>query len=135
VAALCRGSTWRRLLAGLSPPRNPTLTPHQARRAGYFFDRSLIDAADALAHATGTPRDDAMLAKYRYAATVFLTPPWPEIYQCDDARHHGLESAIAEYERLHLAYSALGYDVVILPKTSVAARVAFILQRLTRAAD
>lgn len=93
-----------------------------------FFDRSLIDAAAALATATG---DDAILqslkTKHRYHNKVFLTPPWPEIYRQDSERRHDLAAAEDEYQRLLEVYPALGYEVVVLPKASVEERVEFIL--------
>ena len=96
-----------------------------------FFDRSMIDAAAALATAIG---DDAMLqslkTEYRYHNKVFLTPPWPEIYQQDSERRHDLAAAEDEYRRLLEVYPALGYEVVVLPKMAVEERVEFILKRL-----
>ncbi|MGF6229916.1 putative ATPase [Inquilinus ginsengisoli] len=61
---------------------------------------------------------------------VFLTPPWPEIYGTDPERRHGLDAALAEYERLLEAYPALGYEVVVLPKASVTERAEFVLATL-----
>ena len=38
--------------------------------------------------------------------------------------------ATAEYERLLRAYPALGYEISILPKTTVAKRADFVLKML-----
>lgn len=95
-----------------------------------FFDRGLVDAAVALEHATGEAAIKQFGLSHRYHRTVFLTPPWPEIYTRDAERRHGFEDALAEYRRLERAYPALGYRVVVLPKTSVAARADFILSKL-----
>jgi predicted ATPase len=93
-----------------------------------FFDRSMIDAAVALEHLTG---ETAPLGPpQRYHHVVFLAPPWPEIYVNDPERRHGLDAALAEYSRLLEAYPARGYDVVMLPKTSVVERADFILGHL-----
>jgi len=106
-------------------------TQSGATGAWVFFDRGLIDAAAALAHATG---DDAPLAtlagQHRYHRQVFLTPPWPEIFA---DRRHTQSAAIEEYDRLLRIYPALGYEVVLLPKVSVADRATFILSILTEA--
>ncbi|KAA5605663.1 AAA family ATPase [Roseospira marina] len=103
----------------------------QAPGAWVFFDRGLIDAAAALAQATG---DDAPLADlslcHRYHRQVFLTPPWPEIYVTEPERRHDLSAAVAEYDRLLRLYPTLGYEVVLVPKVSVAERAAFILSTL-----
>ncbi len=102
-----------------------------ARFSGYvFFDRSLIDAASGLEHATGAPVLAALALEARYHRRVFLAPPWPEIHVTDPERRHGLDAAIAEYARLIEVYPSLGYDVVILPKVSVAERADFVLDTL-----
>ncbi|WP_064691909.1 AAA family ATPase [Rhizobium aegyptiacum] len=94
-----------------------------------FFDRGLIDAASALQHLTGESVLEKLSTAHRYYRSVFLTPPWPEIYTTDRERRHGFEEAVAEYERLSAIYPALGYDLVVLPKTSIAERADFILDR------
>lgn len=96
-----------------------------------FFDRGLVDAAVGLEHQTGEPVLQALGQAHRYHKSVFLTPPWPEIYVTDPERRHELDAAVAEYERLLLAYPALGYDVTILPKVSVAERADFVLRALS----
>jgi len=95
-----------------------------------FFDRGLIDAAVALEHLTGEPVVEALDRAHRYHRRVFLAPPWPEIHFVDQARRHGMDEAIAEYDRLRAAYPALGYDVVVLPRTSVSDRADFVLGTL-----
>ena len=96
-----------------------------------FFDRSLIDAAAALATAAS---DDAILqslkTEHRYHNKVFLTPPWPEIYRQDSERRHDLGAAEDEYRHLLEVYPTLGYETVVLPKMGVVERVEFILKRL-----
>ncbi|MDW4497594.1 AAA family ATPase [Sulfitobacter sp. D35] len=96
-----------------------------------FFDRGLVDAAVALEHACGTPAEDTVRGHPQFHRTVFLAPPWPEIYRRDDERRHGLEEGIAEYHRLQAAYRRLGYDPVLLPKTEPQRRADFVLECLT----
>ena len=104
-----------------------------AGTSGYvFFDRGLIDAAVALEHASGRPALNRY-AVQRYNQRVFITPPWPEIYANDADRQHSLEEAIAEYERLLVAFTALGYEIEILPKIDVTARADMILACLNSA--
>jgi predicted ATPase len=98
-----------------------------------FFDRGLVDAAAALEHATGEPALETFGRSHRYNDTVFLTPPWREIYIGDGERRHGLEDGIAEYERLERTYPRLGYRVVVLPKLDVATRADFVLAELKAA--
>jgi predicted ATPase len=91
-----------------------------------FFDRGLIDAAAALQHLTGEPALAALAREHRYHQTVFLAPPWPEIYVEDPERRHDLRAAEDEYSRLLEAYPALGYTVEVLPRAGVAQRADFI---------
>jgi len=95
-----------------------------------FFDRGLVDAAVALEHLTGETVLADLAARYRYSSQVFLAPPWPELFVSDAERRHDFASAVAEYDRLAAAYPALGYDVILLPKVSVAERLVFILERV-----
>lgn len=101
-------------------------------RSGWvFFDRGLIDAASALEDMTGRPYVRRLARRHRSHRNVFMTPPWPEIYEKDDERRHDLADAIGEYERLCQTYPALGYEIHILPKTGVQERVDFVLARLS----
>ena len=100
-----------------------------------FFDRGLVDAAVALESVDGGELDRSVLEAQRYNRTVFLTPPWREIYVTDPERQLGFEEAVAEYDRLERAYPALGYEVVVLPRIGVSERVNFVLARLENLPD
>ena len=101
------------------------------RPAGWvFFDRGLVDASAALQDLTGEPRLDTLGPAHRYHRRAFLAPLWPEIYVTDPDRRHGLDEAIAEYRRLLIVYPSLSYEVILLPKVSVATRVDFVLHAL-----
>jgi predicted ATPase len=97
-----------------------------------FFDRGLIDAGAALEHLTGEPLIATLGGVYRYNKRVFLAPPWPEIYTLDQERRHDFDYAVAEYDRLIAVYPALGYDIHVLPKVSVAERANWIRASLAR---
>jgi len=101
-----------------------------AMRGWVFFDRGLVDAAVALEHATGEPASATLARTDRFHRQVFLTPPWPEIYATDSERKHGMDEAVAEYERLLAAYKSLGYESILLPKIEVQARADFLLHYL-----
>ncbi len=104
---------------------------HAALHDGHvFFDRGLFDALSALAEVRGSRSVLEPAAHPRFGKTVFLTPPWPEIYRTDAERQHGFDAAMGEYERLLQDYWAMGYEVIELPKISVAARADFILSKL-----
>lgn len=98
-----------------------------------FFDRSLIDAAAALHQADpaqGEPILSSLNTMHRYHPLVFMTPPWPEIFSSDDERRHGIEAAVAEYQRLLEIYPTLGYEPVLLPQASVSDRADVLLGHL-----
>jgi predicted ATPase len=95
-----------------------------------FFDRGLIDAAVALEQATGEKVAAWLDETNPYWPTVFLAPPWPEIYAGDAERRHSFDEAVAEYQRLSEAYVGLGYTVVLLPKVSPGERADFVIDRL-----
>lgn len=95
-----------------------------------FFDRGLIDAAAGVERLTGEPALAPLREAHRYHHRVFLTPPCPEIYVTDPERRHGLAEAEAEYADLLQVYPALGYELVILPKVSIAERADFVERTL-----
>lgn len=95
-----------------------------------LFDRGLVDAAVALAHAGGITVAESLRKDPGFYPRVFLAPPWAEIFRTDAERRHGFDAAEAEYARLQAAFDALGYETVILPKVTVAARVAFVRAQL-----
>ena len=96
-----------------------------------FFDRGLIDALVALEAVTGEQTKIDTAKARSFYPTVFIAPPWPEIYEIDEQRPHGFTEATKEYERLMEAYSRLGYQTVALPKFSIDDRADFVLSHLT----
>lgn len=70
------------------------------------------------------------MTRCRYAKKVFVAEPWPEIYVCDDERRATFERAARSYARTVTAYVDAGYEPCVLPKTSVRARVAFVLEQV-----
>lgn len=95
-----------------------------------FFDRGLIDAVAALQAIASEPVVIDLGGSHRYHRRVFLTPPWPEVYEQDPERRHSMDAALTEYSRLLHTYPALGYEVLILPKIGVSERADFVLDAL-----
>ena len=108
---------------------------HEAAQGLTFFDRGVVDAAVAL-QATAGEAAAAEIARYRYDL-LFFAPPWPEIYENDTDRRHSLEKALSDHGRVAAAYRAAGYDPVMLPRDTVAARADFVIEtlRLQRPTD
>lgn len=99
-------------------------------RGPVFFDRGVVDAAVALERFAGIPLEETMADRRPYRSPVFLAPPWQDVFGGDDARRHDFEEAVAEYEALTEALERLRYDVVVLPKQTVKARVSFVLNSI-----
>ena len=93
-----------------------------------FFDRGLPDIAGyrALSGLPPCPAVDAACRTHRYHSKVFIAPPWPEIYATDAERRQTPEEAERTYRAMKAIYPSFGYELIELPRTSVAERVAFI---------
>jgi len=101
-------------------------------RAPVFFDRGVPECL-AWLELSGVALQAHHLAAQagcRYAPTVFVAEPWPEIYVRDDERQHSFEAAARSYEPTVQAYVRAGYETCILPKVPVQERVAFVLERV-----
>ena len=105
---------------------------HAATSGAVFFDRGVLDALCMLDRLIPLSASDlnTWLSKYRYFPKVFLLPPWKAIYTNDTERDHTFEHAESVYLCAQEWYRRCGYQVVEVPKTSVAERCAFVLQVL-----
>ena len=88
-----------------------------------FSDRSPLDTIAALT-ALNRPIPDMPWLPLHQA--VFIAPPWPEIFTNDAERKHTLQDALGEYRALCPIYEAAGHTCIMLPKSPVADRVAFV---------
>jgi predicted ATPase len=96
-----------------------------------FFDRGIPDWLRFVNPDT-SPRHEAA-SRCRYAGTVFLAEPWPEIHVNDAQRLASFERAARSFEATVSAYAEAGYDTCVIPKAPVEARVAFVLARVAAA--
>lgn len=69
-------------------------------------------------------------ALFRYNKRVFIMPPWPEIYGQDDERKQDFAEAVLSWQVTADTYPKLGYELVEVPKVSIAERVAFVLKQI-----
>jgi predicted ATPase len=97
-----------------------------------FFDRGLPECLGhmRLLGLQAPPGFEAELRLRRYARTVFVARPWPEIYVRDRWRQADFERAARSFEPTVLAYTDDGYAACVVPQVSVAERVEFILRQL-----
>lgn len=95
-----------------------------------FFDRGLMDAwgADAVAP---WPELEAALRTRRYSETVFVFPPWREIYHTDAERTQDFAHAERVFRMVMETLPALGYRPCIVPIGSVRARAGFVLDQVS----
>ena len=104
----------------------------RAGRGNVFFDRGLPDIAGYLA-LCGLPIPDHVARaaqQLRYRRTVFIAPPWREIFTQDTERKQDFAEAERTYAAMAATYPRYGYALVELPRVSVAERVSFVLDRL-----
>jgi predicted ATPase len=96
-------------------------------QAPVFFDRGIPEWLRLLE--PSEPNCQAA-AQCRYASTVFVAEPWPEIYVRDHERTHSFDKAARSYVPTIAAYRQSGYEACVLPKVSVQERVAFVLAQV-----
>ncbi len=97
-----------------------------------FFDRGIPDSL-AYACLIGLPDKKALqdaCHQYRYAAQVFVAPPWKEIYETDNERKQDFAEAEQTWKQINQTYAECGYELIELPKTMPELRAGFILDYL-----
>lgn len=101
-----------------------------------FFDRSpfealaMLDEASAPAPAEFASMQARLALRQYFHPTVFVLPPWREIYVQDAERDHDFEHCQRVHHALVALYGGLGFVVDVLPCTPVPTRVAHVLQVL-----
>lgn len=103
-----------------------------ASGATVVLDRGVPDVVGFL-HVSGLPVPppiDAAARTTRYNPRVFIAPFWADIYTPDEERRQPAAVAAATHDVMVATYRAYDYTLVELPRASVAARVAFVRERL-----
>jgi predicted ATPase len=135
-----------RLRRGLSPRPDADEFAHETLRMdienfvrhaatpGYvFFERSVLDALCGLDRVAPMSESELSmwLSKYQYCSKVFVLPPWKQIYVNDGERDHTFEHAESVYSIVQEWYRRLDrYEVIEVPKVSVAERCTYVLEAL-----
>ena len=109
-----------------------------ARRNGpprsAFLDRGLPDLI-AFARAQAPALTEELLQRQgqlRFAAPVFVAPPWQAIFASDSERPKDFAAAVREYEELLSFLTEMGYKLAMLPRVPVSARADFVEARLRK---
>ena len=97
-----------------------------------FFDRGIPDVL-AYLRLMNVPAPEHMHNAARtltYNHSVFIAPPWREIFRQDQERKQDFDEAIRTYQALVATYAALGHELVEIPRLPLDDRVSFILTRV-----
>ncbi|GIF02536.1 AAA family ATPase [Actinoplanes siamensis] len=97
-----------------------------------FFDRGIPDLVGYyLLLDRPVPRHvSAAVDLFRYHHRVFVAPPWPDIYATDSERQQDFDEAVRTHDAMVTAYTRHGYELITLPKTDPASRLAFMHEQL-----
>jgi predicted ATPase len=103
-----------------------------AKGHAIFFDRSFLEG---IAYYQSLKIKDAhkydhIVNELRFDPTIFMAPPWKELFCHDKERQHSFEDSVAEYNRLLEFYPQHGYSIVEIPKESIENRVEWILKQV-----
>lgn len=96
-----------------------------------FFDRGVPDVHSYM-NFTNTTYPDIYIDKSKECkyTTVFLMPPWKDIYSSDNERYESYEESLKIYIFIRESYLQLGYDIIEVPFGSIQVRTDFILESL-----
>jgi predicted ATPase len=97
-----------------------------------FFDRGIPDALcmlDQLGQLSDSDRR-GYLAAYPYCRTVFVLPPWEQIYAADNERDQSFADSVRVYDVLCAWYLRCGFELVEVPRAPVELRCAAVIRRI-----
>ncbi len=95
-----------------------------------FFDRGIPDLiAYAIRFEVDSSEFERAAKLFSYNPTVFLFPPWKEIFVNDNERKISFENSLIFHQTLVERYQKLNYDLVEVPFSSIAERAQFIVAR------
>jgi predicted ATPase len=99
-----------------------------------FFDRGVPDVLGYL-RLMNIPAPDYMqkaAREFRYNHIVFIAPAWREIFHQDVERKQDFGEAQRTYDALESTYTAMGFQLLELPRMGVKERCEFILSHIGR---
>ena len=97
-----------------------------------FFDRGVPDVIGylKLCDLPVPQHMEEAAQQFQYNKTVFLAPPWEEIFGQDAERKQDFAEAVRTFDAMDRTYRHLGYEIALLPKGSVEERIDFIKREL-----
>lgn len=117
-----------KLLAGRTKQFNEACNSNESM---IFLDRGVHDII-AYMHYTkdAYPTEFTTACKACEYDTVFILPPWKEIYISDNERYENYEQALEIHKHLKETYESFGYDLMEVPTGTVTERTDFIINTL-----
>ena len=106
---------------------------HTPASSPTFSDRGIPDTL-CYARLIGLSPENLILdacRQYRYAARVFLAPPWKEIYETDSERKQDFAEAIRTFGQMVEVYRECDYTALEMPRLTPAGRADFIVEQLS----
>jgi predicted ATPase len=100
---------------------------HRHARGPVFFDRGIPDVIGYLRlEGLAVPKHMLRAARtLRYRPRVLICPPWPAIYATDSERRQTPDIAARTYDAMVAVYTALDYELIEMPRVSIAERARF----------
>lgn len=95
----------------------------------FFFDRGVPDIAGYLSLCGLSIPEHVVTAikLFRYNNTVFIAPPWQDIFIQDAERKQSFEEAELTFHTMTTTYRHYGYNLIELPMITPEERADFIL--------
>ena len=94
-----------------------------------FFDRGIPDLLAYAKHYKFKPQNKLNFNFYN--KTVFICPPWLDIYKNDHQRPESFDFSQQLYFTLIQTYKTLGYSPIVVPRCSIQNRTDFIIEYLS----
>ena len=96
-----------------------------------FFDRGMPDVLAYMDYfGQSYPEEFIKTCKEHRYTHIFILPPWEDIFTSDNERMESFQQALDLHEHLMAIYQQFGYQINILPKTTVSERVAILLETI-----
>jgi predicted ATPase len=97
--------------------------------AWIFFDRGVPDSIAFVHEVSPLPDRELheMLGTYKVHPTVFVLPPWQEIYCTDSERDQTFDDARRVHDRVVRWYRACGYNLDEVPREPTSQRAAHVV--------
>ncbi len=95
-----------------------------------FFDRGFLDAIcyAKLIQSEISEQMKSYAENWKHNKSVFVLPPWREIYKTDNERKQDWKEAVLTFEAMCETYKNYGYKIVKIPNVSISERADFILE-------